>query len=326
MPKLNLVQAINLAFKQEMKKDDSVIVMGEDVGVNGGVFRVTEGLYEEFGAERVIDTPLAESGIMGTAVGMAIAGLRPVAEMQFSGFSYLAIPQLEGHASRMRVRSQGMFTCPLVLRMPYGGGIRALEHHSESRETLYAHLPGVKTVIPSGPRNARALLLAAIRDPDPVVFMEPKASYRAFREDVPEEEEVMELGKAHVVQEGTDATVIAWGAMMRPTMEAVRELQEQDGVKLEVVDLLTMAPLDAETVTESVKKTGRCVVVQEGPRNLGIASEVIAQLNDKALMYLEAPVRRVTGYDMIFPYFGRERMYLPDAAKIKRAIRETLDF
>jgi pyruvate dehydrogenase E1 component beta subunit len=326
MPKLNMVQAINLAFKQEMKKDDSVIVMGEDVGVNGGVFRVTEGLYEEFGAERVIDTPLAESGIMGTAVGMAIAGLRPVAEMQFSGFSYLAIPQLEGHASRMRVRSQGMFTCPLVLRMPYGGGIRALEHHSESRETLYAHLPGVKTVIPSGPRNARALLLAAIRDPDPVVFMEPKASYRAFREDVPEEEEVMELGKAHVVQEGTDATVIAWGAMMRPTMEAVRELQEQDGVKLEVVDLLTMAPLDAETVTESVKKTGRCVVVQEGPRNLGIASEVIAQLNDKALMYLEAPVRRVTGYDMIFPYFGRERMYLPDAARIKRAIRETLDF
>jgi len=326
MPRMNMVQAINLAFKQEMKKDDRVIVLGEDVGVNGGVFRVTEGLYDEFGADRVIDTPLAESGIMGTAVGMAIAGLRPVAEMQFSGFSYLAIPQLEGHASRMRVRSQGMFTCPLVLRMPYGGGIRALEHHSESRETLYAHLPGVKTVIPSTPRNARALLLASIRDPDPVVFMEPKASYRAFREEVPEEEEVMELGKAEVVQEGTDCTIVSWGAMMRPVLEAVEELQAANGVRFEVIDLLTMAPMDAETVTESVKKTGRCVVVQEAPRNLGIASEVIAQINDKALMYLEAPVHRLSGYDMIFPYFGREKMYLPDARRVKQAIRETLDF
>lgn len=326
MPKLNMVQAINLALDQEMAKDDRVIVMGEDVGVDGGVFRVTDKLYDKYGESRVLDTPLAEAGILGTAIGMALAGLKPVAEMQFSGFSYLMFDQLESHASRYRSRTQGQRNVPLVVRMPYGAGVRALEHHSESREASYAHLPGVKVVIPSTPRNARALLVAAIRDPDPVVFMEPKRSYRAFKEDVPEEEETMEIGAAQVVQEGSDVTVVSWGAMMRQTLHAAAELQEKNKVKVEVIDLLTMAPMDAKTVAESVKKTGRCVVVQEAPRSLGVASEVIASINDKALMYLEAPVKRITGYDVVTPYFGREMDYIPSVERVIRGIEETLEF
>ena len=326
MPKLNMVQAINLALMQEMEKDDRVLVLGEDVGVDEGVFRVTAGLLQKYGEARVIDTPLAESGIMGSAIGMALAGLRPVAEMQFSGFSYLIVHQLEGHASRYRSRSQGAWTVPLVVRMPYGGAVRALEHHSESREALYATIPGVKVVIPSSPRNARALLVAAIRDPDPVVFMEPKRSYRAFKEEVPEEEEVMEIGKAQIVQEGTDITVISWGAMMRSVLQAVEELQAQRNVKIELIDLLTIAPMDGNTIAQSVKKTGRCIVIQEAPKSMGVASEVIARINDKALMYLEAPVKRVTNYDLVTPYFGREMNYIPSPGRIKRAIEETLDF
>jgi pyruvate dehydrogenase E1 component beta subunit len=323
---MNMVQAINLALLQEMGKDDSVVVLGEDVGVDEGVFRVTAGLLEKYGEARVIDTPLAESGIFGTSIGMALAGLRPVCEMQFSGFSYLIIHQLEGHASRFRSRSQGAWTVPLVVRMPYGGGVRALEHHSESREGLYSTIPGVKVVIPSGPRNARALLLEAIRDPDPVVFMEPKRSYRAFKEEVPEEEEVMEIGKAQVVQEGTDLTVIAWGAMMRPTLQAVEEASQKLNAKIELIDLLTMSPMDGNTIAESVKKTGRAVIMQEAPKSMGMASEIIARINDKALMYLEAPVKRVTNYDVVTPYFGREMDYLPGPGRIYRAIEETLKF
>ncbi|UCE60463.1 MAG: alpha-ketoacid dehydrogenase subunit beta [Phycisphaerales bacterium] len=324
--KLNMVQAINLALHQEMGNDDSVVAIGQDIGVNGGVFRVTEGLYEKYGESRVIDTPLAESGILGTSIGMAVAGLKPVAEMQFSGFSYLMFGQLEGHAARLRSRTQGAITVPLVVRMPYGGGVRALEHHSESREAIYGHTPGVKVVIPSTPSNARALLVSAIRDPDPVIFMEPKRSYRAFREEVSEEEQTMEIGKAQVVQEGTDLTVFAWGAMMRPTLQAVQEVQDQRGVSIELIDLLTISPLDGDTIAGSVEKTGRCVVIQEAPRSLGPASEIIATINDKALMYLEAPVRRVTGYDVATPYFGRENAYLPTSGRIHRAIEETLDF
>jgi len=326
MPKLNMVQAINLALRQEMAKDDRVIVLGEDVGVDGGVFRVTEGLYEQFGQVRVLDTPLAESGIIGTAIGMALAGLRPVAEMQFDGFSYLMIPQLEGNASRYRSRSQGRWTVPLVVRVPYGGGVRALEHHSESREAMYATIPGVKTVVPSGPRNARALLVAAIRDPDPVVFLEPKRIYRAFREDVPEEEEVLEIGKARVIQEGADLTVVTWGAMVHVTLPAVEDVQKRRGVKIEVIDLLTISPLDSDPIIASVKKTGRCVVVQEAPRSFEVSSEVVARINDQALLYLEAPIKRVTGYDVVTPYFGRELMYIPDQKRIAQGIEETLDF
>jgi pyruvate dehydrogenase E1 component beta subunit len=326
MAKLNMVQALNLALRQQMQHDRKVLVMGEDVGRNGGVFRVTEGLLDAFGPRRVIDTPLAESAILGTAIGMAVAGLRPVAEMQFSGFSYLMLPQLEGNASRLRSRTQGQLAVPLVVRMPYGGGVRALEHHSESRETLFAHIPGVKVVVPSGPRNARALLVAAIRDDDPVVFLEPTRSYRAFREEVPQEEELLPIGKAQLVREGRDLTVVSWGAMMRPTLEAVDRLTARGAASLELIDLLTIAPMDATSVVESVRKTGRCVVVQEAPRTLGPASEIIAHINDRALLYLEAPVQRVTAPDVVTPYFARERLYLPSAARIERAVQQTLDF
>lgn len=326
MSKINMVQAINLAIDQEMGADDRVVVLGQDVGVNGGVFRVTDGLYEKYGESRVVDTPVVESGIMGASIGMALAGLRPVAEIQFSGFSYIALAQLEGHAARLRSRTRGTFTTPVVLRMPYGGGVRALEHHSESHEATFAHLPGVKVVIPSTPRNARALLVSAIRDPDPVVFMEPKRSYRAFREEVGEEEEAMEIGKAEVIQEGKDLTVISWGAMMRPTLQAVEEEREQRGISIELIDLLTISPLDGETIAGSVEKTGRCVVVQEAPLSFSPASEIIATINDKALMYLEAPVRRVTGYDVIIPHFAREEAYMPTVGRIRRAFAETIEF
>ncbi len=321
-----MIQAINFALHQEMEKDGSVIVMGEDVGVNGGVFRATDGLIDKYGSERVIDSPLAESAIIGTAIGMAINGLKPVIEMQFSGFSYISIPQLEGNAARMRTRSRGVFTVPLVMRMPFGGGVRALEHHSESKESYYAHTPGVKTVIPSTPRNARALLIAAIRDPDPVVYMEPKHSYRAFKEEVPEKVEIFKIGKARIVKEGNDLTVISWGAMFHKTEKIIEELEAEHGIGIDLIDLLTIHPMDSETIAGSVRKTGRCVIVQEAQKTLGPASEIISLINDKALMHLEAPVNRVAGWDVIMPYFSREQMYLPTNGRIRRAIRETLDF
>ena len=326
MAKLNMVQATNLALAQEMEKDDRIVILGEDVGRDGGVFRVTDGLCDKCGEKRVIDTPLAESGIIGAAIGMALAGLKPVPEMQFSGFSYLMFHQLEGHASRYRTRTLGNFNVPIVIRMPYGGGVRSLEHHSESREAAYGHLPGVKVVIPSSPRNARALLIAALRDPDPVVFMEPKRSYRAFKEEVPDEEEVMEIGKAQIIQEGNDITLVSWGAMIRPVLQAVEQLQEKRKASIEIIDLLTIAPMDANTIAQSVQKTGRCVVVQEAPKSLSVSAEVIASINDKALLYLEAPVKRVTNYDVVTPYFGREMLYIPSAGRIARAIEDTLDF
>lgn len=326
MAKLNMVQAINLALHQEMAKDDRVIVLGQDVAVDGGVFRLTEGLLDAYGPERVVDTPLAESGIIGTSIGMALAGLRPVCEMQFSGFSYLMMGQFEAHATRLRARTHGQLSVPMVIRMPYGGGVRALEHHSESREALYAHLPGAKVVIPSGPRNARALLVAAMRDPDPVVFMEPKHSYRAFREEVPDDEETMPIGRCQVVQEGTDLTLVSWGAMMRPALKAAAEVEQKRGASIEIIDVLSMAPLDSDTIAESVTKTGRCVIVQEAPRSYGASSEITAQINDKALMYLQAPVKRLTGYDVVTPYFGREKSYIPNAARVVHGIEETLDF
>ncbi len=325
MPKMTMIKAINLALQQEMRRDQRVLVMGEDVGRNGGVFRATVDLQKEFGEQRLLDTPLAESTIMGSAIGMALAGLRPVAEMQFSGFSYLALTQLEANASRLRSRTQGQWSVPLVLRMPYGGGVRALEHHSQSPEATYGHIPGLKVVIPSGPRNARALLVAAIRDPDPVIFMEPKHSYRAFREEVPSEEELGEIGRAQVVQEGQDITVLSWGAMMRPSLKAVKRL-EQRGLKIELIDLLTISPMDSRTIARSIQKTGRCVIVQEAPRSFGVASEIITRINEQVFLYLEAPIRRVAQYDVVTPYFGRELYYLPNEEKIIRAIQETLDF
>jgi pyruvate dehydrogenase E1 component beta subunit len=324
MAKLTMVQALNLAMQQEMEKDDRVIVLGEDVGVDGGVFRVTDGLLDKFGEERVMDTPLAESAIVGMSIGMAIYGLRPVAEIQFSGFSYEGFHQLESHAARIRWRSQGAYHAPMVLRMPYAGGVRALEHHSESREAYYAHTPGLKMVIPSGPRTARALLVAAIRDPDPVIFFEGKSIYRAFREEVPDEEETMPIGKAQVVREGKDITLIAYGAMMRPTLQAAETLDKEDGVQAEVIDLLTISPLDDETFTASVRKTGRAVVVHEAPRSFGPGAEIIARLVEKSFWYLEAPIARVAGFDTIMPLYAYEQLFLPNADRVLRAARETL--
>ncbi len=324
MAKMTMVQAINLALEQEMGKDDRVIVLGEDVGVDGGVFRVTEGLLDKYGEERVIDTPLAEAGIVGQSVGMAIYGLKPVAEIQFSGFTYLAFHQLESHAARMRWRSRGAFTVPLVLRTPYSGGVRALEHHSESREAYYAHTPGLKMVIPSTPRNARSLLVAAMRDPDPVVYFEPKVLYRAFREEVPEEEETLPIGKAEIVREGSDLTMISYGSMMRPTLKAADQLKEEDGVEAEVIDLLTISPLDHETFAESVEKTGRVIIIHEAPRSFGPGAEIVSRLVEKSFWYLEAPIKRVTGYDVIMPLFAYEHEYIPGVERVLNGAREVL--
>ncbi len=324
MAKMTMIQALNLAMQQEMEKDDSVIVLGQDVGVDGGVFRATDGLITQFGEERVVDTPLAESAIAGTSIGMAVYGLKPVCEIQFSGFSYQTFHQIENHAARLRWRSRGRYHVPMVLRTPYGGGVRALEHHSESREAYWAHTPGLKMVIPSGPRNARALLVSAIRDPDPVIFYEPKALYRSFREEVPEQEEVMPIGQSRIVCEGKDLTMISYGAMMRPTLEAASVLKDEDGVEAEVIDLLTVSPLDDEFFVESVRKTGRAIVIHEAPRSFGPGAEIITRLMEKAFYYLEVPIARVTGYDVITPMFSRENAYIPNANRILRSAKKVM--
>jgi pyruvate dehydrogenase E1 component beta subunit len=324
MAKMTMVQALNLALRQEMEKDDRVIVLGEDVGRDGGVFRVTEGLIDRFGDQRSVDTPLAESAIVGMSIGMALYGLRPVCEIQFSGFTYENFHQLESHAARLRWRTQGRLSVPMVLRAPYGGGVRALEHHSESREAYWAHTPGLKVVIPSGPRNARALLISAIRDPDPVIFYEPKALYRAFREEVPEEEETLPIGKSNLAREGKDITLISYGAMMRPTLEAAQILKEKDGIEAEVVDLLTISPMDDEPFVRSIRKTGRAVVIHEAHRSFGPGAEVVSRIMEKAFYSLEAPIARVTGYDVVIPLFSRENAYLPGANRIVRAARSRM--
>lgn len=323
MAKMTMVEALNLALRQEMEKDDSVVLLGQDIGRDGGVFRVTDHLIDKFGGDRVIDTPLAESAIVGMSVGMAVYGLKPVCEIQFSGFSYQNFHQLENHAARMRWRTQGRLTVPMVMRAPYGGGVRALEHHSESREAYWAHTPGLKMVIPSGPRNARALLVSAIRDPDPVIFYEGKALYRSFREEVPEEEEILPLGKSKVVRTGNDLTIIAYGAMMRPVLDAAEKLQEIHQIEAEIIDLLTLSPLDESLLIESVKKTGRAVVVHEAPRSFGPGAEIVTRLMEGAFYYLEAPIERVTGFDLVIPYFSREASYIPSIERIIAAARKT---
>lgn len=324
MAKMTMVQALNLALRQEMENDDRVIVLGEDVGLDGGVFRVTEGLIRQFGENRVLDTPLAESGIVGMSIGMAVYGLRPVCEIQFSGFSYHNFHQIENHAARLRWRSQGRFTVPMVLRTPYGGGVRALEHHSESREVFWAHIPGIKMVIPSGPRNARALLVSAIRDPDPVIFYESKALYRAFREEVPETEETLPIGRSQLIREGGDLTMIAYGAMMRPAIAAADLLKEKHGIDVELIDLLSVSPLDDTLFSLSVKKTGHAMVIHEAPQSFGCGAEVTARLVENAFYYLESPICRVTGYDIPIPYFSRESAYMPSAARIVRSAKKLL--
>ena len=325
MPKLTMVEAINLALRQEMEKDPRVFILGEDVGKNGGVFRVTQGLFDIFGETRVVDTPLSESAIVGVAIGMAVYGLRPVAEIQFEGFVYAAMEQLASHAGRIRTRSRGRYHCPLVVRLPYGGGIRAPEHHSDSNEVYFVHTPGIKVVVPSTPYEAKGLLIAAIRDPDPVIFMEPKKVYRSLKEEVPEEEYLIPLGQSRLVLEGADITLITWGAMLQPTLQAAT-LMEKKGMKADIIDLRTLSPLDMDLVVESVKKTHRAVIVQEAPSTCGVGAEIVARINEKALMHLEAPVARVTGYDTVMPLPKLEKYYLPNAERVTEAINRVVNF
>lgn len=324
MTQLNLVGAVRLALKQEMERDPDVVVLGEDVGIDGGVFRATEGLIKEFGENRVIDTPLSESGIVGVAIGLALYGLKPVAEIQFEGFLYPALDQIISHVGRIRNRSRGRFHVPLVIRFPYGGGIRAPEHHSDSPEALLVHTPGIKVVTPSTPYDAKGLLASAIRDPDPVLFMEPKRIYRAIVEDVPEDDYAVPLGEAKVVREGTDVTLVSWGAMVRYSNEAAETVK--DRISVEVVDLRTLSPMDTATITKSVEKTGRAVVVHEAPRTAGLGAEITAVINETAFLSLEAPIERVTGFDVPFPQHKLENYYLPDTERIVKAIEKVANF
>jgi pyruvate dehydrogenase E1 component beta subunit len=321
-----MVDAIDQALLQAMERDPRVVVLGEDVGRDGGVFRVTDGLLQRFGEERVIDTPLAESGIVGMAIGMAIAGYRPVAEIQFSGFAHPAYDQLVSHASRMRNRSRGQFTVPLVVRMPYGGGIRALEHHSESMEAIYAHVPGLKVVIPADPYEAKGLLTAAVEDPDPVVFCEPARVYRAIKMEVPEQPYVLPLGKARVVRAGGDVTLIAWGAQVRTVKEAADQLAAEGEADAEIIDVRTISPFDFETVIASVSKTGRAVIVHEAPRTCGFGAEISAEIAERAVLHLQAPVQRITGFDTIPPLAKLEDYYQPDASMVVDAVKSLMRF
>lgn len=325
MEKRTLLEAINEALRLEMEADDRIILLGEDIGREGGVFRVTEGLQELYGHERVVDTPIAESGIVGMAIGMAIADLRPVAEIQFMGFLYPAFDQIISHAGRMRNRSRGRFSCPLVVRVPYGGGIHPPEHHSESTEAMLVHTPGIQVVVPSTPYDAKGLLSSAIRSPEPVIFLEPKRIYRAVRQEIPDDLYTVPIGKARIVQEGTQVTAIAWGAMLHEVLQAAEQLSAED-VSVEVIDLRTLSPMDVPTIIASVEKTGRAVVVHEAARTCGLGAEIVAQINEKALLSLEAPVERVTGCDTVFPLPQLEKYYLPTSENIIAAVRRVLTF
>lgn len=322
---LTIVQAVRDGLATEMALDDDVVALGQDIGANGGVFRATQGLQDEFGDQRVVDTPLAESGIVGSAVGLATGGMKPVPEIQFSGFMYPGFDQIVSHMARYRTRSRSRFTLPMVLRAPYGGGIRAPEHHSDSKEAFYAHEAGLKVVVPSTPYDTKGLLISAIRDPDPVVFLEPKLIYRAFRGEVPEEDYEVPIGEAATRREGSDVSVFTYGAMTRPTLEAAENLAEE-GIDAEVVDLRSVSPMDREAIVESFKKTGRAVVVHEAPKSGGLAGEITALIQEEALYYQEAPVKRVTGFDVPVPLYAMEDYYLPNAARVEDGIRETVEF
>lgn len=325
MAQLTLIQAIHDAMRIALERDPSVVILGEDVGKNGGVFRATEGLWERFGDDRVIDTPLAEAGIVGTAIGMAVNGLRPIAEIQFLGFSYPGFEQIVSHAARLRTRTQGMFPATIVIRAPYGGGIRAPELHSDSTEALFVHTPGLKVVVPSTPYDAKGLLLAAISDPDPVLFLEPMKLYRSVREEVPDEAYEIPIGQARVVREGEDVTLLAWGAMV-PVATTVADEWDHKGVSCEVIDVRSLYPLDEETLVASVKKTGRAVIVHEAPRTAGVGAELAALLQEQAFLWLEAPIARVTGFDVPVPMFALEDAFRPDAQRVSEAVRQVIAF
>lgn len=326
MARRTLIQAINDALREEMQRDDRVVLLGQDVGRVGGVFRATQGLIDEFGEDRVIDTPLAEAAIVGTAIGMAVYGLRPVAEIQFDGFLPPAYDQIISHLARIRNRSRGRYSAPMVIRVPHGGGIRALEHHSEAPEAIYAHIPGIKVVAPSNAYDAKGLLIAAIRDPDPVIYFEPKRLYRAFREEVPDEEYTVPIGKARVAREGTDVTVISWGAAVHVALEMANKAEQAKGWSCEVIDLRTISPFDHEAVLESVAKTGRVLIVHEAPKQAGFGGELAALIAERALLHLEAPIVRVTGFDTAMPHFALENLYLPHADRALRGLEQVMTF
>lgn len=325
MSLITLVEAVNQALAYEMAHDPDVIVLGEDIGKNGGVFRATVGLLDRFGPERVLDTPLAESMIAGTAIGMAAQGLKPVAEFQFMGFIYSGFDQMISHASRLRNRTRGRLSCPVVYRAPYGGGIHAPEHHCESTEALFAHVPGLRVVIPSSPAKAYGLLLAAIRNPDPVLFLEPKRIYRLVKQEVPDDGQALPLDQCFIVKEGHDVTLVTWGAMIKETMEAA-ELLENDGISVEVIDLATISPLDINTIIDSVEKTSRCVIIHEAARTCGVGAEIAAQLAEYAIDCLSAPIQRVTGYDTVMPYAQLEKHYMPSTKRILAAVKKVMEF
>ena len=325
MPIRNIIQAVNDGLRTEMRRDPSVVVLGEDVGHFGGVFRATKSLQEEFGDHRVFDTPLAESGIIGTAIGMAMYGFRPVPEVQFADFIYPAFDQIVNELAKMRYRSGGQYTCPMVIRTPYGGGIRGGHYHSQSPEAYFVHTPGLKVVVPATPYDAKGLLISAIRDDNPVIFLEPKRVYRAARGEVPDGDYTVELGRASVVREGLDVTVAAYGAMLHNCLEAAEQSEEEEGISCEVVDLRTLMPFDVETVLSSVRKTGRLAIVHEAPRTCGFGAELAATVGEKALLHLQAPVTRITGFDTPFPY-AREEDYLPGIERIRDGLREIVEF
>ncbi|HLD16877.1 MAG TPA: alpha-ketoacid dehydrogenase subunit beta [Coxiellaceae bacterium] len=325
MTELTMVQAINQALAYEMTADNSVVLLGEDIGRNGGVFRVTDGLLDRFGPTRVLDTPLAESMIAGTAIGMAIQGLKPIAEFQFMGFIYPGFSQIISHASRMRNRTRGRLTCPIVYRAPYGGGIHAPEMHCESTEALFAHIPGLRVVIPSSPAKAYGLLLAAIRCPDPVVFLEPKRIYRMHKQAVPDTGEALALDRCYSLREGSDVTLISWGAMLHETQLAANELSKH-GIEADVIDVATVKPLDIVTILNSVEKTGRCVIVHEAARHCGVGAEIAAQIAEYGLLSLLAPIQRVTGFDTIMPYFKLEKNYLPSVKRIIQSVNHVMEY
>jgi 2-oxoisovalerate dehydrogenase E1 component beta subunit len=324
MSELNLVEAVNRALAYELEHDPSVVLLGEDIGANGGVFRATLGLQARFGAERIVDTPLAETALAGTAIGMASMGLRPVVEIQFSGFIYPAIDHILNHAARLRHRTRARLTCPLVIRSPCGAGIHAPEHHSESPEALFAHMPGLRVVMPSSPERAYGLLLAAIRDPDPVVFLEPTRLYRLYKQAVEDDGTAAPLDTCFTLREGTDVTLVSWGAMLHEVQMSA-DVLAAEGVEAEIVDVATLKPLDMETIVASVAKTGRCVIVHEAPRTCGLGAEIAANLAERGLYSLLAPIERVTGYDVVVPLFRLEAQYMPSVARIVSAVRKTLE-
>ena len=325
MAEVTLIDALTMAMAWELEHDPNVVILGEDVGVNGGVFRATAGLQQQFGIDRVQDTPLAEGMIAGISIGLATQGMKPIAEIQFMGFIYPTVDQIINHAGRMRNRTRGRLSCPMVLRAPFGGGIHAPEHHSESTEALFAHMPGVRVVIPSSPTRAYGLLLAAIRDPDPVVFLEPKRIYRLNKQNVEDNGKALPLDVCYILREGSDVTVVTWGAMTFETLKAVDQLA-RNGVQCEVIDLATISPIDYETILESVQKTGRLVIVHEAARTCGVGAEVAAIVAEKGMYDLMGPIRRVTGYDTVMPLFRREMDYMPSVEKIVDTIKETLDY